>query len=33
MNPPLCDAENAEKLCEENLKKALKSSSTNIDAL
>ena len=33
MNPPLCDEENAEVKCEENLKKALKISSENIDAL
>lgn len=33
MNPPLCDEENAESKCEENLKKALKISPENIDAL
>ena len=33
MNPPLCDIENAENLCEQHLKKALKVSPENIDAL
>ena len=33
MNPPLCDEPKAEKTCEDNLKKALKISPNNIDAL
>ena len=33
MNPPLCDIENAENLCEQHLNKALKISPENIDAL
>jgi len=33
MTPPLCDLEDAEKICEANLLKGIEAANDNIDAL